>query len=60
MKTQEQALSHVLYWAKTACADQRAQLGVDDDDDEFIPSWLPELEGAIEEAENEGAESLEP
>ena len=58
-------LQHVLYWAKTVCENTRAEIGYNDEelqaDENFtFPSWLPELEHAIKQAEKHGAKSVEP
>lgn len=47
MITQE--TEKLLTWSKTACEETRAVIGWDED--ALVPSWLPELEGAIEEVE---------
>lgn len=44
-------LENLITWAKTACEEMRAQVGWPDDPEEFIPSWLPELENAVNELE---------
>lgn len=58
-------LLHVLYWAKTVCENTRAEIGYNDEEMQAdpsmtFPSWLPELEDAIERAENKGARAQEP
>jgi len=44
-------LEQLMTWAKTACEETRAKVGWDDDADTIVPSWLPELEAAIEAVE---------
>lgn len=45
-------LENLLTWAKTACEETRASVGYNDDDPEKLtPSWLPELEAAINAVE---------
>ena len=65
MEAKEQYLCHVLYWAKTVVENTRSEIGWNDEemqaDESFtFPSWLPEMEAAIEAAESEGAEAIEP
>ena len=40
-------LEELITWAKTACEETRAAVGHGADEQDFIPSWLPELENAI-------------
>ena len=46
----DQAVEKVIEWARMACEETRAKVGFHDPEDEykFIPSWLPELETALE------------
>jgi hypothetical protein len=45
-------LENVIQWAKTACETERARVGYEPDEDTLVPSWLPELESAIDDYEH--------
>lgn len=44
-------IEQLITWAKTACEEERARVGFDPDEDTLVPSWLPELEAAVEAVE---------
>lgn len=52
MNAKDQALTDLLTWAKTCVEETRAQVGwPEPGEDVIVPSWLPELEAAIESYE---------
>ena len=54
MNSKDQAIEKLLEWARFAAEETRARVGHKDDDPETLtPSWLPELEAAIETVEAE-------
>lgn len=44
------ALSEIAKWASEAAESERARVGANPDADAFVPSWLPELEAALNRA----------
>jgi hypothetical protein len=44
-------IEQLITWAKTACEEERARVGFDPDEDTLVPSWLTELEAAVEAVE---------
>lgn len=48
MTAKKQTIENLLTWAKFCVEEERARVGFDPDEDTLVPSWLPELEAAIE------------
>lgn len=49
----KQEIKNIIEWATMACEETRAIYDKSDDPYEQPPSWVPELEAALEKADNE-------
>jgi len=46
-----QEIENLIMWAKMTCQETRAKIGYGCEDEDLVPSWLPELENAIDDVE---------